>query len=272
MERMLVVVFNDESKAYEGSRALSQLDGEGSITIHAESVIQKNVDGTVTVKRAEGDFPIRTIGGTAIGSLIGLLGGPVGLFVGATIGATAGFIDDLYVAGVNTDFLDNVSKTLTPGKFAVLADVSEEWVTPVDTRMEAVGGVVLRTAKEHFEEEQRAREAAALRSEIDQLKAEQAQARAERKAKIQAKIDELDKKLQDKMEQAKKRSEQLKSEADAKVKALQEKAAKAGHDTKAAIDARITDIREGYKESEAKLRTMTAEKLRKAADRLEKAG
>jgi uncharacterized protein YicC (UPF0701 family) len=74
------------------------------------------------------------------------------------------------------------------------------------------------------------------------------------------------------MEQAKKRSEQLKSEADAKVKALQEKAAKAGHDTKATIDARITDIREGYKESEAKLRTMTAEKLRKAADRLEKAG
>jgi hypothetical protein len=28
MERMLVVVFNDESKAYEGSRALNQLDGE----------------------------------------------------------------------------------------------------------------------------------------------------------------------------------------------------------------------------------------------------
>src|SRR5271157_3595455 len=92
MERMLVVLFNDESKAYEGSRALSQLDGEGSITIHAESVIQKNVDGTVTVKRAEGDFPIRAIGGTAIGSLIGLLGGPVGLAVGATIGATAGLI------------------------------------------------------------------------------------------------------------------------------------------------------------------------------------
>ena len=78
MEKMMVVVFDDELKAYEGSRALKQLDAEGSITIHAGSVIQKNADGTVSVKQAEDDFPIRTIGGTALGSLIGLLGGPIG--------------------------------------------------------------------------------------------------------------------------------------------------------------------------------------------------
>jgi len=79
MEKMLVVVFDNETKAYEGSRVLSQLDSEGSITIHAEAVISKNADGTVTVKQGEGDFPVRTVSGTAIGSLIGLLGGPAGL-------------------------------------------------------------------------------------------------------------------------------------------------------------------------------------------------
>ncbi len=272
MEKMLVVIFDEESKAYEGSRALNELDRDGIVAIHAESVIQKNADGTVTEKRTEGNFPIRTIGGTAIGSLIGLLGGPVGFGIGAAIGATTGIISDLYVAGVNADFLNDVSNALTPGKFAVLADVSEEWVTPVDTRMEGVGGVVLRTAKQHFEEEQWAREAAALRAEIDQLKAELAQARAERKAKIQAKIDELNKKLQDSIEQAKQRSEQLKSEADAKVKALQDKASKARHETKAAINARITEIREQYEQSAAKLRNVTAKRLRKAAAKLEKAG
>jgi uncharacterized membrane protein len=94
MERMLVVVFNDESKAYEGSRALNQLDGEGSIAIHGESVIRKNADGTATVKQAEGDFPIRTIGGTALGGLVGFLGGPVGLSLGAAAGAMAGSIGD----------------------------------------------------------------------------------------------------------------------------------------------------------------------------------
>jgi hypothetical protein len=69
MEKMLVVVFDNEAKAYEGARSLNQLDTEGSITIHAEGVIKKNADGTVSVLRTDGDFPVRTIGGTAIGSL-----------------------------------------------------------------------------------------------------------------------------------------------------------------------------------------------------------
>jgi uncharacterized membrane protein len=272
MERMLVVVFDGESKAYEGTRALNELDREGSIAIHAESVIQKNNDGTINVKKTEGEFPIRSIAGTAIGGLIGLLGGPVGVAVGTTAGATAGIIGDAYVSGVNADFLNDVSGHLTPGKFAVLADVNEEWVTPVDTRMEALGGVVFRAAREYVEQEQRARDIEALRTDIEQLKAEHAQARAERKAELQAKIDKLGRKLNDKLEQAKERSEQIKAETHAKVQALQNKAAKAGHDTKAAFDARIADIREHYEQSEAKLRAATAEKLRKAAERLEKAG
>ncbi|MGA2841551.1 MAG: hypothetical protein ABSG18_15475 [Steroidobacteraceae bacterium] len=45
---------------------------------------------------------------------------------------------------VDTDFLTDVATALTPGKYAVVADVDEDWVTPVDTRMEAVGGVVFR--------------------------------------------------------------------------------------------------------------------------------
>ena len=98
MERMLVVVFDNESKAYEGSRALNQLDSEGNITIHAEAVIGKNNDGTLTVKQGDGDFPVRTVSGTAIGSLIGLLGGPAGLAVWALAGTMVGSIADLFVA------------------------------------------------------------------------------------------------------------------------------------------------------------------------------
>src|SRR5208282_1102061 len=208
MERMMVVVFNDESKAYEGARALSQLDGEGSITIHAESVIQKNADGTVTVKQAEGDFPIRSIGGTAIGSLIGLLGGPVGLGIGAAVGATAGIIGDVERSGVNADFLNDASAMLTPGKCAVIADVSEEWVTPVDTRMEALGGTVFRKARKNVEEDERARDVAELRADIDQLKAELAHAHGERKAKLQVRIDKLNAELEAKLDQARQRAEQ----------------------------------------------------------------
>jgi uncharacterized membrane protein len=270
METMLVVVFNDEPKTYEGSHALKQLDTEGSITIHAEAVIKKNADGTVTVKQSDDDFPIRTAGGTAIGSLIGLLEGPVGLAVGATAGFLAGSIGDLAVAGVDADFLDEVAAALTPGKCALIADVSEEWITPVDTRMEALGGTVFRKAKKSFVDEQWAADVAALRTEIDQLKAEHARARGERKAKLQAKIDKLNAKLEAKLDRAKQRSEQIKSETDAKVKALQKKAEKTQGEVKATFDARVKRIRDDYEESQRTLKHMLAGHLKEAAARLEK--
>ena len=42
MDRMLVVVFDNESKAYEGKKALLQLDGEGSMGVYGYAVLAKN--------------------------------------------------------------------------------------------------------------------------------------------------------------------------------------------------------------------------------------
>ena len=79
--------------------------------------------------------------GLAAGSLAGLLGGPVGLAVGAATGTVAGSLFDLAVLGVGDDFLRGL-ENLTPGRVAVVGDIDEEWVTPLDTRMEALGGIV----------------------------------------------------------------------------------------------------------------------------------
>jgi uncharacterized membrane protein len=270
MEKMLVAVFDNESGTYEGSRALGQLDAEGSITIHAEAVIKKDEDGTVSMMQESDDFPVRTVGGTAIGSLIGLLGGPIGMGIGAVAGAFTGSISDLYVAGVNAEFLDDASAALAPGKCAVVADISEEWVTPVDTRIEALGGVVFRAPKSTVEDDQRVRDVADLKEEVAQMKAEHAQARADRKAKIQAKIDSLNGKLQEKLDQAKERSAQIKAETDAKVRALQEKAAKAQGDAKKALEGRVAQLRQEYEERSRRLKDLAAEQLTKAATQLRK--
>jgi uncharacterized membrane protein len=272
MEKMLVIVFDNEAKAYEGSRALLELDQEGSITVEAELVIKKNNDGTVTEKNPEGVFPVGIAGGTAIGALIGLLGGPVAAGVGAAIGGTAGVIGDFYVAGVNADFLSEVEGALTPGKCAIVAGVDEDWVTPVDVRMEALGGVVHRTVRQQFEDEVFARDEATLKADIKQAKAELAQAHKDRKARLQAKIDELDQKLQDKLDAAADRAEERKKELDARVDALQKKAAAAHAERKAAINRRITELKEEYKQADTNLRSGVANKLRKAAASLEKAG
>jgi uncharacterized membrane protein len=242
MGRILVVVFDSESKAYQGSRALAQLDAARSITIHAESVIKKNDDGTVTVKQPKADLPVRRVGGTALESLVGLLGGSVDMDVGAAAGRLAGAIRDLHVAGVNAEFLDQVTDALAPGKCAVLADISEEWATPVDTRMEPLGGAVLRPLRKSLEDEQRAMDVAVHRAEISELQCEYARARADRRAKIRAAIDELSAKLLGKIEETKPRSAHIRSEAEAKIKSLQKKAT---------LEARVTQVWKDCEQTEA---------------------
>ena len=89
MDRMLVVVFDSERKAYEGKKALLQLDAEGSISVYGYAVVAKNADGTATIKQGDDVGPLGTLVGTTLGSLIGVLFGPVGLAIGATVGLPA---------------------------------------------------------------------------------------------------------------------------------------------------------------------------------------
>jgi DNA anti-recombination protein RmuC len=138
--------------------------------------------------------------------------------------------------------------------------------------MEALGGVVSRTWREYFEEEMNAREVASLKAEIEQLKAEEAQAQAQQKAKLHAKIDALNSKLETKLEQAKQRSEQIKNQTEAKIKALQQKVAKDDREAIAAMQARIAEIRDRSERSAAHLSSAIAGQLRKTAERLEKVG
>jgi len=251
VEKMLVVIFDDEKKAYEGSRALYQLDMDGSISIHAASVISKNTDGKLITKEAEGDFPIRTLGGTALGSLLGLLGGPVGVGIGAAAGAFTGFVSDLYFAGVDGEFLDDVSKALKPGKCAVVVDLNEEWVTPVDARMEALGGTVYRTARSGVQHEQMAREEASMRAELAALKAEQAKGQADRKKSLQSKIEKFEAKLQAKLQRRQQQREELKKETDSKLQAVQQRAAKAQGDAKVTLEARAAELRQEFELTKA---------------------
>src|SRR5215831_704613 len=100
MDKMLVVIFDDESKAYEGVKALRELHAEASLTLYATAVIAKDTQGKVSVKQAVDQGPTGTVLGLTTGGLIGLLGGPIGLAVGAATGTIAGSLYDLVQVGV----------------------------------------------------------------------------------------------------------------------------------------------------------------------------
>ena len=227
MDRMLVVVFDNEAKAYEGKKALQQLDAEGSIGVYGYAVVSKNADGTSSLKQGDDPGPLGTLVGTSLGSLIGALFGPAGLAIGATAGFTGGASADLINAGVGEDFVDDVTKVLVPGKVALVAEIEEDWTTPVDTRMEAIGGMVFRRALSEVNHQVHDDNVAAMKADMAQLKAEHAQASADRKAKLHDKINKLDAKIQAQLQAAKEKRQAAERTAQAKAQILKAKAAKA---------------------------------------------
>ena len=268
MENMLAIIFDEESKVYQGWSALRELDKEGTIVVYADQIVQKSPDGTTVVKHADLEFPVFGAGGTAIGAVIGLLGGgPLGMAGGAACGGMAGglagSVGDFYRAEVSAEFLDEISAALRPGKFALIADVEEKWVTPTDARMEALGASVIRTAKRSLEAEYRTKELARLRSEIERTEAELAGARADRRAKLQARIDRLRAQLEEQLEQIEQRLEQIKSEAEAKVQAIRAKREKA--DADALYGPEEERIYRECEQSDERLRALFPAELRNAA-------
>jgi uncharacterized membrane protein len=234
---------------------------EASCWFSPAAVIAKDSQGKVSVKQEAGQDPLGTVLGFATGSLIGLLGGPVGLAVGAATGTIAGSLSDMAHLGVSDDFLAEVSQHLSPGKMAVVAEVDEDWITPLDTRMETLGGVVFRRARGEFVDAQIEREIAADKAEIAKLKAERDKAVGEAKAKLQAKLDAAQNRLQARRVQLDKKIEAIRREGEAKIKLLKEQAAKAKSETKAKLEKRLA---EALKEHEAHVDKLI-DKLSKAA-------
>ena len=140
---------------------------------------------------------------------------------------TDGAGTDLNNARIGEDFIDDVSKVLTPNKVAVVAEIEEDWTTPVDTRMEAIGGTVFRRALADAKHTIHEENVAAMKADVAQMKAEQAKAHADRKAKLQEKINQLDSKIQVQLQKAKDRREAAQREVQAKAQVLKAKAAAA---------------------------------------------
>jgi len=225
MDRMLVVVFDNESKAYEGNKVLQQLDGDGSISVYGHALVVKNPDGTTMVRQSDDRGPFGTLVGTLLGSLIGLLGGPTGFAIGAAVGFVGGAAADLNKARIGDDFIVDVAKVLLPNRAAVVAEIEEDSTTPVDTRMEAIGGTVFRRALSEVKHTIHDENIAAIKADLAQMTAEHAKADADRKAKLQENISKLESKLQAWLEEDKDRRQAAEREAQAKVAMLKAKAA-----------------------------------------------
>ena len=203
-ENVVLVSFDEESKAYQAATVLKEASAEGRIDLHAVAVVQRAEDGTLRVKEGDADdFPVGTwaggvIGGTTggiVGLTLGALGGPLGLLLGGTGGALLGSLIDLDDADRAESVLATMARAIEPGKTALIAHVTEPAVEVVDTEMERLGGEVVRRPVYEVEAEIAAAEDAARVADEEARRKLREEKSAEQKEKVQHKIDELKAKM-----------------------------------------------------------------------------
>jgi uncharacterized membrane protein len=155
MRNYVAVVFSNKAKAYEALHALWQLDDFGSITVHGTTVVHRDALGQIQVDTKETHPALATAIGVGVGALLGLFAGPVGIAMGvaagaglgaaagAGLGAAAGGIvgamTDLGRADTRSRAVTDTSFVLDTGESAVIADLTEESTSPIDSRMRALG-------------------------------------------------------------------------------------------------------------------------------------
>jgi uncharacterized membrane protein len=246
MNKMLIAIFDTPDAADAGLHALRRLHSEGDITLYDTGVIAKDLAGVVSVQSVMERDPVGASVGMAVGSLIGLLGGPVGMLIGASTGAVAGTLRDFWVAGVGMDFIEEAERLMATGKVAVVAEIDEEWVTPVDVAMASLGGTVLRRARNEALEVQFDHDIVALKAEVKELEAEAAHASESAKAGLQAKVAAAQAGLDAAVFRAQQRVEVLKLEAEAKADALKAQMNDARSGVHDRIDDRLKRVKSGY--------------------------
>jgi uncharacterized membrane protein len=220
MNRVIVVVFNERSQAFDGLDALRKLDHEDALALHEYAIIQKQPDGTCVVVDNNNKEGLRTLLGLSVGALIGVPGGPPAAALGAVAGTMVGAAAETDSALMIYDFVDKLSDELASGNFALIAIIDEEWTKWVDLRMQELGGVMYRYTLSEVKSVEQSADFAQLKVDLALLKAELAQAKADAKASLHERINRLDAKIKQQIDAAEEKRRAAESKADASARLL----------------------------------------------------
>jgi uncharacterized membrane protein len=263
MNKIVFVSFNNERQAKEGAQAMREVRTN---VLKAGAIIALDPQGKIVVRQSIIERPAATLGGLLLDSLIGLLG-PAAIAIDAGSGALLGAAIDAANAGTTTEFLQTIQKELAAGKTGIIAELDEEWESPIDLRMAPLGGIVFRQPvmqleDAFFEKEIQARSVELARLEMEKManaKAAEKRESAERDAQLQAKIDATKRKIEEQEKKLIARIQSVSREGQEKIAELHELMGTADAEANVELAHRVDDIR-----SEYELRT---EKLNQALER-----
>lgn len=254
MSTYVVATFPSEAKAYEGVRALLELDDDGSITMYDTIVVHRDATGQLELKQPSTAGLGRTGIGAVVGGLLGLFGGPVGAAVGVAAGTLAGGSTAVLLDEVSDEFVDDISGQMSPDTYGVFAEVSEQWTAPIDTRMQGLGGKVLREERATVIGGIVDKRARAHRADVEERQtARQTDKAIVLERRVEEAIHEAQARLQHTAEKARRRLDDTKEELQKKLAKLELQAAQAKPDVRQDIERRIAELRADFAAREQKL-------------------
>jgi uncharacterized membrane protein len=118
MSNLVVIVFEDETTAFEMRTALIKMQKEYLIEMEDAVVVTKNDAGKVQLHQAVNLTAAGAVGGGFWGTLIGMLflNPLLGAAVGAGAGALSGMLNDI---GINDKQMKEISDSFKPGNSAL---------------------------------------------------------------------------------------------------------------------------------------------------------
>ena len=190
-DNVVVVTFTETSKAYQALSEIDRLGDRGDIEVRSAVLLTRTEDGFSIPEGADNVSGFYMATGGLIGALVGVLGGPVGVLLGGSLGLLAGAPVEVARTGDEDVALSNISKDITPGSTALVAEVTEYTPEVLDKSMGALGGTVTRQWAGDVLAEVDAAEHAQVDADIDAFKARIKDQRADRKEaweKFKAKV------------------------------------------------------------------------------------
>ncbi len=253
MNRILVAIFNAELAACEGQLALKALHERGEITVYATAIVASDASGTLSVREAPDGGPAGQALSVLTLSLTGLTAEPRRIPAEPAARSLAVYVVALARAGIDADFVEEVTETLTPGKVAVLAEVQETWVTPVNLRLGNLGALLFRRRRAEVAEDCLARESALLVAELASLEEELRHASAVNRAMVQNEIEDIRQRLEYVQVMAEARALQARSEMAGKIETLHEQSQQAANRQAVRTEEHIAEVKADYASRGARL-------------------
>lgn len=158
---VIVVTFDEPSKAYQALSLLKRQNSDGKIKLHSAAVVERTPSGTYDIKDSVAPRAgVSTSTGGIIGALVGMLAGPIGVLLGWGAGALAGAALEADSAFTSLASLRQAGDKIQIGGTGLFAELEEEQPHQTDWELGALGGTVSRwSAAEIGEELESAREA-----------------------------------------------------------------------------------------------------------------